>query len=157
VKNLGNISEQANNILDNIAGKLEIIARKLGIALEHLWGILIRQAYVDGIVSITLSIVFLLIIFLMIKIVPKTIKKISKTYFAEVKGRKEDSTGYDYSRDVSSMREDFASFSRYLVPVISVITGIVLLILAITNAVSGVARLINPEWYALRMILEKLQ
>src|ERR1700746_2679339 len=48
------MSEDLNN---ELAG----LASKLGISVEHLWGVLVRQAYIDGISSLATTLVCVLL------------------------------------------------------------------------------------------------
>jgi len=46
--------------------QLAELANKLGVSVEHLWGVLIKQAYIDGISSLATVLVCLLLVIVIV-------------------------------------------------------------------------------------------
>jgi hypothetical protein len=107
------------------------LARKLGVSVEHLWGILIKQAYIDGFSSLVTA---LLCALLGVAITPA---------FFYLRRR------FKNTAD----RESVQPFGPLMEPVGFVILGMaLLLIIAIgsDNLYWVVSDFCNPEFYALR-------
>lgn len=119
--------------MEQIAGVLEKLATKLGITVEYLWTVLVRQAYMEGIVYLVWF--FVLILFSLIGI-PKSIKW--------VKGLPQDETfGYDV---------------QYIFAMVGLAVLFAIVIFSIPSMFSdGIQRLLNPEYFALEKILNVLK
>jgi hypothetical protein len=118
------MSEDLNN-------QLAELARKLGISVEHLWGVLVRQAYIDGFSSLATTLacgILGVVITLAFFYVRRKFKN-------------------------SAARESAQPFGLLMEPFGFVILGILLLlIIAIgsDNLYWVVSDFYNPEFYALR-------
>jgi hypothetical protein len=134
---------------------VEQLAVKLGVAAEYLMTVLVKQQYAEGITSLIMAGVDLFIIVAMLIFIPKVTKKIYSEYERLRTGRlNREITGYDGSYFVSSGKEDFFGTMTYIIPIASVILGIVLLACGIDSIKIGVQQLINPEYFAFKEILD---
>jgi len=125
---MNNISEQINNIINNLS-------EKLGVAAEKLYPVLIKQAYVDGVISllgILLGLFFCIVPFLVLKIITKKDK--NDNYLAEGWG------------------EEWIMWWSG-----SILFMIVGLIFVCINIITAITAFANPDWYILQMILDKIQ
>jgi len=125
---MNNISEQINNIINNLS-------EKLGVAAEKLYPVLIRQAYVDGVISLLgiLGGLFLCIVpFLVLKIVIKKDK--NGNYLAE-----------DWDNEWGILWIGNAA---------PIVAG---LVFVCANTATTITAFANPDWYILQMILDKIK
>ena len=111
---------------EELGRKLAELAARLGTTVEHLWGVLIRQAYIDGISSLFTALCALAVGF------------IALFLFFQVRGDREKYLG-KYA----------PAFAEYF------ILGIVLLFvlgIAGSNLYWVITDFFNPEFYALRQL-----
>jgi len=113
-----------------IAPVIEGIAQKLGVAAEHLWGVLVRQAWVVGIIDIIGVIIGLIFIGIGIKYIP-SLWKGSNEY--------KDLSFYD------------------VVGVVLTIIALASLIIVPLSLISGIMHLMNPEYYAFTDIINQFK
>src|SRR5690625_2832396 len=104
---------------EKIAEYIETLAAKLGVAAEHVYGVLVRQAFVDGVRGVIFAIVLAGVSYLMFRITTRVI-------------RSED--------------EAFAIFP--------IAAFVITLVMALVFMYNGIGQLINPEYYAIREILD---
>jgi hypothetical protein len=111
---------------------LEIMAKKLGVAAEHLYEVLTKQAMVEGIIDLIFYPILFLIIF------PIFIFCFKK---------------YRYHEKECNWSEE----SNYMIA--SIISGVVaaaLLIGVLATMPDSIGRIINPEYYAIQDLLDVL-
>ncbi|NGQ95441.1 hypothetical protein G3578_09775 [Brevibacillus sp. SYP-B805] len=106
---------------DKITEYLEQMAVKLGVAAEHVYGVLVRQQLAEGVVAILVAFVFAALAIWLIRLAFR--------YFDE----------WDDLRIV-------------VLAVIVVCFGTVL-----TAGGSGILHVVNPEYYAIREIMETIR
>ena len=110
---------------------LKVLADKLGTTIEHLWDVLINQAFLSGIASTVFLAVMLIITVLWVRVALARIKK-------------EEENGYYSSSDDSV----FLWFTIILlIPACGTISTILMYEI--------VTAFLNPEYWALREILRK--
>jgi heme/copper-type cytochrome/quinol oxidase subunit 2 len=111
--------------------QLAELANKLGISVEHLWGVLIKQAYIDGISSLVTVVVCVLLVIGIIYA------------FLYFRRRFRNTAGQESPQPFGVLVDPFGF----------VIVGIVLLFigaLACDNFYWVISDFFNPEFYALR-------
>lgn len=106
--------------------RMDLLAAKLGVTVEHLWGVLIRQAYVEAVRD-----VFVLGVFVVAEVL----------IYRYLRGR--------------IMRDFFDTPLDLLAVIAAFVVGIGLLIMAI-EAPSSIAALANPEYFALQYVRDAL-
>lgn len=143
--------------MDKAMELVEQLATKLGVAAEYLWAVLIKQQYADGIVDIILAAFSFIVLVVVTIYVPKLYTK----YFNEYKQLREDrinnGTGYLGSYTTSSLREDHCRDMYEAVRAWGIAISIAVFILMMVYAVSGVKQVINPEYYALKEVLDTIK
>lgn len=139
--------EQAMNMVEQLAVKL-------GVAAEHLWTILVRQQYAEGVIDIILAALCVIILITTIVYAPKLTEHMSNEYKRLAEDRKINGTGYLGSKHTPSCEEDRYNSLRKNIPAIAVTVGCLSLIFIIMFIVSGVQQIINPEYFALKEILD---
>jgi hypothetical protein len=108
---------------------IDALAAKLGVAAEHVYGILVKQAFAEGIVSLAIGV--LLLIGLIIGLV-----------FA-VKAFKEIADGLDV-------------FELTLLIAIPVVIAFAVGASTLGQLTDGIKHVINPEYYAIKEILDAI-
>ena len=107
------------------------LASKLGVSVEHLWGVLVRQAYIDGISSLATILVCILLGAGVI------------CGFLYVRRKFKNTPNQEWTQPFGLLTEPFGF----------VILGIVLLVIimvASDNLYWVISDFLNPEFYALR-------
>jgi hypothetical protein len=113
---------------DKIANLLEELANKLGTTMEHLWNILIHQAYVEAFKNISIIAFFIIAEMLIFKYVIK----------------------YNKGKRFEDIDDDFG-----FIAVILFIVILVLIIIIIMSLVpETIDAIFNPEYWALNHILK---
>lgn len=141
------------NVTNNVMEILNQIAAKLGVAAEHLWKVLIKQQYADGLVLLILAAACIIVFCVTWHITPKLHKQWKDRYEELRKDREENGTGFSGSYTISSLEEDKYR-DRYqnvwsVAIVIMIGTGILGLILLI----SGIRPILNPDYFAIKDIM----
>jgi EamA domain-containing membrane protein RarD len=116
---------------EDLNKQLAELANKLGVSVEHLWGVLIKQAYIDGLSSLATTLVCVML-------------GVAATYAFYYLRRKFKNTPH---------QEWTPPFGLLLEPFGFVILGLVLLIIITIgsdNLYWVVSDFYNPEFYALR-------
>ena len=116
---------------DELNKQLAGLAGKLGVSVEHLWGVLVKQAYIDGISSLATTLVCVLLAV-----------AVTRAFF-------------HFRRKFSDKpREELTQpFGLLMEPYSFVILGIVLLAIIMIgsdNLYWVISDFINPEFYAMR-------
>jgi polyferredoxin len=115
---------------DDLNKQLAELANKLGVSVEHLWGVLVKQAYIDGFSSLATTLVCALLC---------AVSIYTFLYFR----RRFRNTPAESPQPFGVLAEPFGL----------VIVGIVLLFigaLACDNLYWVISDFLNPEFYALR-------
>jgi hypothetical protein len=107
---------------------LESLAAKLGTTGEYLWGILVRQSYVEGVTDIALALLF---------------GTIATIYAVNAKSLYE------------KAKEDDSEF-HFVIFFMGMIVSIVLAFMTTFFLIIGISELLNPEFYALKYILNNI-
>jgi len=128
------VSEQINSVINNLA-------EKLGVAAEKLYPVLVKQVYVDAVSKAVTSLVGLAVIIAVIFV----IKKLKSGWWKKLSEM--DHNRYETIDDELSRGLTIAGVSM------AGIIGILLFLVPISGIVG---RIINPDWYAIQMILEKI-
>lgn len=138
--------EQAMNLVEQLA-------IKLGVAVEHLWEILVKQQYAEGVIDIVLSVLCVGILIAIIVYAPKLTVNYTNEYKRLVEDRKTNGTGYLGSKTISSCEEDRYNNLRKSIPTYAIVIGTVVFVLTVIFIVSGIQQIINPEYFALKEVL----
>jgi len=116
---------------EELSKQLAELANKLGVSVEHLWGVLIKQAYIDGISSLATVLVCLLLVIVIVYA------------FLYFRRRFRNTPAQESPQPFGVLVEPFGF----------VIVGIALLFigaLACDNFYWVISDFFNPEFYALR-------
>ena len=116
---------------EDLSKQLAELANKLGVSVEHLWGVLIKQAYIDALSSLATTLVCLLL-------------GVVVTYaFLCLRRKFKKTPNHEWTQPVGLLLEPFGF----------VIFGIVLLFIVMVasdNFYWVISDFFNPEFYALR-------
>ena len=133
------------------------LATNLGVAVEYLWGTLVRQQYAEGITNLVSAALWLIFGICLAVFAPKFTKHAHTEYVKEKKNRLNGGyTGY-FSRTTTSDREDFYYGARWAIPIAAVILGIVAIFMVGCYISTGIQQLINPDYFALKEILDTIK
>ena len=132
--------------MEQVVTLLEGIASKLGVAVEHLWEVLVRQQHVQGIADLIWAGIGIIIIAGLCIFVPMFTKYAHRKYVRE----KEHRCGSP------SDEEEFFGTCQYAVPVIGVILSIFIVVCTMLNLELGIQKLLNPEYFALKELLDTI-
>lgn len=111
---------------------LNELAEKLDTSIELLWGVLVKQQYINAITHFVLAILLTLIIIISLILVPKHLEKLDNTL---------DEYGFS----------TYSSSKAFFITVV-----VILAVVVFIQFVIGIKMLYNPEYYALKEILENL-
>lgn len=142
--------------MDKAMEMLEQLASKLGVAVEYLWATLVKQQYVEGVTDIILSVFGIVVIVLLVIFAPKITKSASAKHKELANDRRKNGTGYDGSYSVSSFEEDHYRNLSQSVPTISIVIGCIVFVLTAMFLVFGVQQLLNPDYFALKEVLNTI-
>jgi hypothetical protein len=115
---------------EELLARLDLLAAKMGVAAEHLWEVLTRQGIIEGIEAI----IWLPIALLVMRFSAKTF------------------TQAVYDANKASYDED----GRHIAKAILCAAGLVVSGIITICAAAGIKYLFNPEYYALKQILDML-
>lgn len=142
--------------MDKAMELLEQLAIKLGVAVEYLWTTLVKQQYVEGITCIAMIIIDIIIIIVLLCCIPRATKSFTNKYKEFAEDRRKNGTGYNGSYVISSGTEDFYNVFSKIIPIVGYAV-IFMLILFITSDIKyGIQQLLNPDYFALKEILDKI-
>lgn len=114
-----------------VLSRLDALAAKLGVAANHLWGVLVRQAYVDALGSLLFALIAAALTYGFYRVV--LYGRAEKWY-----------DGYD---------TELAVVGTGVVGV-----GLVVcVVIALVQLVAGIQNVANPEYFALRHVLGALK
>ena len=144
--------------MEQVMELLKELATQLGIAVEYLWTTLIRQQYAEGITNIVMAGITIITLVLLVILAARTTKYMNSEYQRLRTSRENgEGTGYRGSSRISSIAEDNYSALRFAIPISAAVISIILLVVIERNLVHGIQRLINPDYFALREILDLLE
>ncbi len=136
-------------LTEGILERLDALALSLGTTVEHLWGVLVKQAYVVVIQNTFISIACFVILFIGVT----TYKKINRKRIIKKEEYRKDNlegsrhqweTVYDDSGEITGM-------------IVMALISVIALGFAIAS-LSGIPTcVINPEYFALKKVLVLLQ
>lgn len=121
---------------DKLSEAIQVMAEKLGVSAEKLYPILIRQAHIEARLALLWAVIGLaMLIFIGIMIY--------QFYFKTI-----DDGGYKTTR---SSNWEFGHFAFWALAVIGAFIG---LIIFSDNLHTCITAFYNPEWHAIKMILD---
>ncbi|QLI77124.1 hypothetical protein [Bacillus pumilus] len=118
--------------MDKALAYIDKLAAKLGVAAEHVYGVLVKQAVVGGVIS--------------------TIMMLSAIVVAVLFTKSLAEKSRDYQKRVGPYDVNWYQ-------VIQCLTGIAVVVLCIVTLVIGpemIGKIINPEYYAIKEILDTI-
>lgn len=118
---------------------IDAIAANLGVAAEHVYGALLKQAMVSGLISVLYIIICLAVSYVIIKIL--------KTVYADVKAEEE-------SLFVDGFGISLAGVFAVIFGGIAIVIMFFVIMAEISNATTA---LLNPEYWALKEILDTIK
>lgn len=142
--------------MDKAMEMLEQLAIKLGVAVEYLWTTLVKQQYVEGVTDIILSVFGIIVIVLLVIFAPKITKSASAKHKELANDRRKNGTGYNGSYSESNFEEDHYRNLSQSVPIVSIVIGCIVLVLTAMFLVFGVQQLLNPDYFALKEVLNTI-
>ena len=135
-------------IYGDIKQYIEEMANSLGVAAEHVYELLVRQQIISGVVQLVVG---LLLLILLITAVRWTINIFTKAKYTEVEGsyytRQEPNNVWGRLKESNFVDDGH-------IWLISVFVWIVLLIIVCILIPSAILQIVNPEYYAIREILD---
>ena len=120
---------------------IDAIAANLGVAAEHVYGALLKQAMVSGLISVVYIIICMAVGYAVIRLM--------KRIFTDVKDENSDSIFVDGWRDISAagIISSFAGGIALIIMFFSIMSDI-------DNATTA---LLNPEYWAIKEILTTIK
>lgn len=123
---------------------LRELAEKLGVSIDHLWGVMVRQSYVNFFTQIILYVILVIYLFLVHKYVKHCVNRISE--IAEYNAKRDRLKEYDTLR-----RDDFGYTTAIIV---MSVTSLIFTVIGILCFPDVLGQLLNPEYYALKQLLD---
>ena len=138
-------SNQVNSVIDNLGSKikpaLDTLSSSMGIATEKVCEVLIRQAFVDGVLYSIGAVIGLILIITSITLFRKATKK-----------GKDGKNKYDiWNENYGYWSDTACGFTVVYIAIL--ILGILMFAFNIGDALTA---LINPEYYAFNKIIETI-
>ena len=138
-------SNQVNSVIDNLGSKikpaLDTLSSSMGIATEKVCEVLIRQAFVDGVLYSIGAVIGLILIIISLTLFRKATEK-----------GKDGKNKYDiWNENYSYWSDTACGFTVVYIAIL--ILGILMFAFNIGDALTA---LINPEYYAFNKILETI-
>ncbi|WP_144666692.1 hypothetical protein [Bacillus altitudinis] len=126
--------------MDKAMAYIDKLAAKLGVAAEHVYGVLVKQMYVIGIVNVVVGVSLLVIFAALLRL----------NYLIIAKGGRR-----LWDEDITIFHKLRGIGDGWL---FSVITGVTIstLIIGLVTLPIGAMRIINPEYYAIKEILDTI-
>ena len=115
--------------MDKAMAYIDKLAAKLGVAAEHVYGVLIKQAMINGATKIVAGSLLLIIAIVASVIIMRTIKRSDTDYWDE----------------------EWAA-----VVVAAIVLVVAPLVVSYFVMASGITAVINPEYYAIKEILDTI-
>jgi hypothetical protein len=143
--------------MEQIMPYLEQLANKMGVAVTHLWEILIRQSIVNGISNLIWGASFFIVVVFICMTFKPFLKHIHDKYNCLKTDRIKNGTGYANSYTTSSMSEDFWHSMKTAYPIIISICLTVCVFISLGNFTAGIKHIVNPEYYAIQQVLDVIK
>lgn len=118
--------------MDKAMAYIDKLAAKLGVAAEHVYGVLVKQAVVGGVISTVMMISAIIVAALLMKSFSKKSREFQKRF------------GDDDTNPYQILQWG---------------TGLLTAVLCIVSLVNGpemIGKIINPEYYAIKEILDTI-
>lgn len=122
-----------NEVIKQVGDYIDAIASKLGVAAEHVYGILIKQQIVDGAIGVTVGLVLGL-----------------TTYFLLKQAIKDGTEDYTKTERGTIINKGMRNEGRCIG---LTITGSLIGLIALLFFFFNLGQLINPEYYAIKDIM----
>ncbi|MGM0815332.1 MAG: hypothetical protein ACQEUO_07390 [Bacillota bacterium] len=126
--------------MDKAMAYIDKLAAKLGVAAEHVYGVLVKQSHVFGIINIIVGTILLAGFAVLLRL----------NYLIIAKGESpswgEEETIYCKLREVG---DGMLFIAIIIVTILAVIFGMIALF-------SGIMQALNPEYYAIKEILDTI-
>lgn len=135
---------------------LEQLAKELGVAVEYLWTVLVRQQYVEGVTNLVMSGIGFITVIILACYLPKTTRFFVNKHKEMADDRRENGTGHCGSYRVSSESENFMCFLKFAVPIVFCIAIIIIFTCSVSDIKFGIQQLLNPDYFALKEILNAI-
>lgn len=129
------------DLKQEIFARLDAIGAKLGVLANHLWEVLVRQAYIEGVTDL----IFAAIAAIWFLCAVKLLHTILNVPHEE---RKQGNTWWEYG--------DQLTVVGGIGTIAGTITGIGALVSGLYNLTTGIQQVMNPEFYALQYVLSEL-
>ncbi|MFP3840308.1 hypothetical protein U5N22_08630 [Bacillus safensis] len=126
--------------MDKAMAYIDKLAAKLGVAAEHVYGVLVKQMYVIGIVNVVVAVTSLAIFAVLVRL----------NYLIIAKGgRRAWEEGVTIFHKLRGVGGGGLFSVIIIVTIAALITGMVTLPI-------GIMRMVNPEYYAIKEILDTI-
>lgn len=135
---------------------LQEISKQLGVAVEHVWGVLIKQSFMNGVTDLVMAGLYLIFMVVLIVFVPRLYKVITIKHQETKEDRIKNGTGFNGSHNISSYKEDGVSAMRYATIIVSTVLCLVFFFNILHGIPLGIKEIYNPEYYALQNILSMI-
>ncbi len=137
-----------NEVINKVDQYIQQMAESLGVAAEHVYGILVKQQIVFGVMSVGGALLSLTLLILFLMFISKAFKEadIEETNYRFSSSKRANNF---YGSVVISMREGYPTY-WFPLGMLAILT-LILLILAI---ISGIPHILNPEYYAIKEIMD---
>jgi len=142
--------------MDKVMELLEQLANSLGVAVEYLWTTLVKQQYVEGVTNLTMAAIGIIATIALLICVPRATKFFINQHKELAEDRRKNGTGWHGSYSVSSMREDFCNSMKFVVPIVGFVVIFVIIICVVSNVKFGIQQLLNPDYFALKEVLDTI-
>lgn len=121
---------------DKFGSYINELAKQLGVAAEHVYGVLIRQQYTEAIGSLVQDFVWIVVWIMMIIFIVK---------------------GWKRANYWLSKGDDGWQYGMIIATVFCSIASIFILVFVTADLKEAIMKLLNPEYYALKDIMDFIQ
>ena len=135
---------------------LEQLAKELGIAVEYLWTVLVKQQYVEGVTSLVMAGIGFITVIILACYMPKATRFFNNKKKELAEDRKKNGTGFHGSYTTSGYDEDFMNFLRFAVPIVFCVVIPIVFSCSLIDIKNGIQQLFNPDYFALKEILNAI-
>ncbi|UNY40648.1 hypothetical protein KLEB271_gp67 [Bacillus phage vB_BauS_KLEB27-1] len=126
--------------MDKAMAYIDKLAAKLGVAAEHVYGVLVNQQYIFGIINVAVGVVSLVIFAALVRLNYLIIAKGGRPAWGE------EESFYYKLRDVG----DGGLF------IVIIIVTVAALITGMVTTPIGLMKMLSPEYYAIKEILDTI-
>jgi ABC-type polysaccharide/polyol phosphate export permease len=121
-----------NKVFEKVTEYIDAIAAKLGVAAEHVYGVLVRQQVAEGITDIVTGVIILVLVITGALIFSKKIK-------------------------VRFIEDEFDAFILFIGGLLFLVLFVAPIGYSIENISDGIKHIVNPEYYAIKEILRAIK